>query len=310
MRRTRFYQKQLFPSVLNHIYDGIIALDSELTIVYINPAAEKMTSLDSRNVQGYCVHQFFSLIEPQNLSSLLPLIFSTPGETGPGAAGNTERLLSFRNAVLKSCHGVTLSVEGNINRFPSAMGGKPGYILVFRDISSRKNHSILTGYTCHYDFLTGLANREGLTLQLKEMLGDSENHDGRHTLLELEIDRFAKITNKAGMPGTEEILKQFAGILRSKIQQKDIAARLYDGTFILALRNCSIRDAVHVAGRINMAVSNHAFMYREVEFPLSVSIGMVALSKEKRNIETLLRSAKTACSCAKREEGNRIFYFT
>ncbi|MDR2741461.1 MAG: diguanylate cyclase [Treponema sp.] len=311
MKRIRFHQEQLFPSVLNHIHDGIIALDTELTIIYMNPAAERMSALNSRNVQGYNIHQVFSLIEPQNLSSLLPMIFTGPGENKRSmTAINTEKLISFRNAILKSYHGITLIVEGNINCFSSVMEGQPGYMLVFRDISNRKRLSILTDYRSHYDSLTGLSNHEGLTIQLKEMLGDLGNQEVKHTLLELEIDRFSKITHAAGAAGMEEILKQFAGILRSKIQQKDIAARISAGTFILALRDCSIRDAVHVAGRINVAVSSHVFMYRELEFPLSVSMGLVALPKGKTNIDTLLRSARAACNYAKQEEGSRIFCFT
>jgi diguanylate cyclase (GGDEF)-like protein/PAS domain S-box-containing protein len=307
----RFHQEQLFPSVLNHIQDGVIALDAELTIIYMNPAAEKMSVLNSRNIRGCSIHQVFSLIEPQNSSPLLPVIFTESNETRrkPVAVG-TERHVSFNNAILKSYHGVTLIVEGNISRFPVISGGPLGYIMIFRDITEKKRLSTLLEYHAHYDLVTGFSNREGLTIRLKKMLEDLKEQHTEHTLLELEIDQFNKIITEAGIPGTEKIIRQFAEILRSQIQQEDVAARLSEDTFIFALRDCSIRDAIHVAGRINVAINNHIFKHQGMEFPLSVSIGMVALSKEKRNIETLLRSAKTACSCAKREEGNRIFYFT
>jgi diguanylate cyclase (GGDEF)-like protein/PAS domain S-box-containing protein len=311
MKKPMLYQEQLFSSVLNYIHDGIIALDPELVIIYMNPAAERMSALSGRDIRGCSIYQIFSLIEPRNLSPLLPMIFAEPG----GNRRNTvtvgrEKLASFKDAILESRQGVTLLVEGNISYFSITAGGPPGYIIVFRDITERKRLSALAEYRSHHDLLTGLSNREGLTMQLKEMIRDLKNTDSKHVLLDLEIDRFGEIINGAGPPETEKLLKRFAEILRSQIQQKDIAARFSADTFILALRDCSIRDAIHVAGRINVAVSNHVFKYQDLEFSLSVSIGVVALSGRKKNIETLLRSARTACNCAKQEEGSRIFCFT
>jgi diguanylate cyclase (GGDEF)-like protein/PAS domain S-box-containing protein len=306
----RFHQEQLFPSVLNHIHDGIIALDAEMTIVYMNPAAERMSILNNQDIRGCSIHHVFSLTESQNRSPLLPVRFSGSHEyRRKPVAVSTDRVVSFKNAILKSCHGITLIVEGNISRFPVTSNGPMGYIMIFRDITEKKKISSLLEYHAHYDLVTGFSNIEGLTIQLKEMLRDLKNQNIEHTLLELEIDQFNEIITEAGIPGTEEIMRQLAEILRSQIEQKDIAARLSEDTFIFALRDCSIRDAIHVAGRINVAISSHSFKYQGLEFPLSVSFGLVALSEEKR-IETLLRSAKTACSCAKREEGNRIFCFT
>jgi diguanylate cyclase (GGDEF)-like protein/PAS domain S-box-containing protein len=310
MKEIKFHHEQLFPLVLNHVHDGIIALDAELTIIYINPAAETMSVLNSQNIQGCSIHQIFSLIEPQSLSPLLPV---TDAETRENRYNSvtigTERLITFKNALLKIYHGVTLIVEGNISSFPVTVGKPPGYIMIFRDITEERRLSALIRYHAHCDLLTGFSNSEGLTLQLQEMLENLRNQDIEHTLLELEVDRFNEIIIEAGILGMEEILKQLAQILRSQIEQRDIAARLSAETFILALRDCAIRDAIRVAGRINAAVSNRVFKYREREFLLSVSIGLVTLSEEKRNVETLLRSAKIACNCAKQKEGNRIFYF-
>jgi diguanylate cyclase (GGDEF)-like protein/PAS domain S-box-containing protein len=309
MKRILFHHEQFFSPVFDHIHDGIVVLNPDLAITYMNPAAEKMSALNSRNVLGCGIHQVFSLIEPQNLSALLPALFSGAEETGRNAdASAAERIVSFNNAILKSYEGVTLIVEGNICRLPAGLRDPQGYILVFRDITGKKR-SAPVEYRSHYDLLTGLPNREGLTMQLKKMLGDWRQ-DSRHTLLELEVDGLGNIVREADIPGAEEILKQVAAVLRSQIQQKDIAARISAGTFILALRDCSIRDAVLVAGRINVAVSGHVFKYRGLEFSLSASMGLVALSGRKTNIDTLLRSARAACTYAKQEAGNRIFCYT
>jgi diguanylate cyclase (GGDEF)-like protein/PAS domain S-box-containing protein len=305
MKKSTFPHEQFLPSILHHIQDGIVLLDSELAVVYMNPAAERMSSLNCRDVRGRGIHHAFSLLESQDLSPLFPAISAGTGRImGNRVTADAEWSIRFRNAVLKSRHGVTLFVEGNISRFPLAAGSQMGYIIIFRNTAERKRISAVADYRPHYDLLTGFSNREGLTLQLKKILEELENQDIKHTLLGLEIDRFGKIINEAGMPGAEDVLKQFALILRSQIQQEDIAVRLSEDTFIFMLRNCSIRDAIHVAGRINMAVSNHVFKYRGLELPLSVSMGMVALPGGKRNMETLLRSAKTACNRAK-QEGRR-----
>jgi diguanylate cyclase (GGDEF)-like protein len=267
--------------------------------------------LKYRDIQGCNIYHAFSLIEAQNLSPLLPALSALTGETERRAAAiNVKRPASFKNAILKSHRGITLIVEGNISRLPVVAGRPPGYVLIFRNKTERKKSSAVVGVRPYRDILTGFSNREGLTLQLKKTLADLKNQDSKHTLLEVEIDRFNKIIDAAGMPGAKEFLRQFAMILRSQIQQEDIAARVSADTFIFMLRNCSIRDAMHVVGRINMAVSGYVFRYQDMELPLSVCIGMVSLSDGKKNVETLLRSAKTACARAKREEGNRVFCIT
>jgi diguanylate cyclase (GGDEF)-like protein/PAS domain S-box-containing protein len=298
MNKTLPHEEQFFAAIFDHVQDGIITIDSELVISFMNPAAERMIAINNQDAQGCGIHQIFTLIESQSLFPLIPSALIQ--------AENFEGPILFKNAILKCRQGDTLYVEGSISQCPSAESGPPGYVLVFRDAGKMKKLSTALEYHAQHDLLTGMLNRIGLIIQLKEILNTAELNGTEHTLLEISLDRFGEIINAIGFFGAEEILKQLANVLRFVVQRYDISARLSSDTFILGLRDCSSRDAVHVAGRIREAIRRHVFKFQGQDLALSFSMGMVSLNDGDGNIEAILRAADTACYRAKQEGRNQI----
>jgi diguanylate cyclase (GGDEF)-like protein/PAS domain S-box-containing protein len=298
MNKTMPHEKQFFAAVFDHVQDGIITIDPELVITFMNPAAERMSAINNQDVQGCRIHQIFTLIESQSLFPLIPTtLIQVENFKGP---------VLFKSAILQCRRGDALYVEGSISQYPSAKSGSPGYVLVFRDVSKMKKLSTALEYHAQHDLLTGMLNRIGLIVQLEEMLNAAKLNGTEHTLLEINLDRFGEIINALGFFGAEEILKQLANVLRSVIQRHDLSARLSSDTFILGLRDCSSRDAVHVAGRIRETIHRHVFKFQRQELFLSFNMGMASLNDGDDNIEAILRAADTACFRARQEDRNQI----
>ena len=88
--------------------------------------------------------------------------------------------------------------------------------------------------TANYDSLTGLPNRTFFLLQLLDSL-DRQNATGG-TLFLLRLPNSAAISQRIGLPATEERLKTFAKLLRQlEMRINGLAARIGDADFALLL---------------------------------------------------------------------------
>ena len=88
--------------------------------------------------------------------------------------------------------------------------------------------------TANYDPLTGLPNRTFFLLQLLDSL-DRQNATGG-TLFLLRLPNSAAISQRIGLPGTEERLKTFAKLLKQlEMRINGLAARIGDADFALLL---------------------------------------------------------------------------
>jgi len=112
-------KEQWLSTILRSIGDGIIVLNSEGLISFINPVAQKITGWEEKEALGQKFEQVFRL---KNHNDQYP-------ETGP---------FSLREAVLISRAGREIPVEQTAAPMPLDRGVGPGQVIVFRDITSRK----------------------------------------------------------------------------------------------------------------------------------------------------------------------------
>lgn len=291
-------QERLFSAILHSVNDGIIATDINLAILFMNPIAEDMTGWREAEARGKPAHTVLSLIDSRSLSPVLSE--SQPMDGHP---------VFFRDSVMKSQHGNSFIVDGSITKIHQAQNETEGYVLAFRDISELKRMSATIDYQASHDSLTGLSNREEFSLRLSELLEDLKRNGGRHTLIEMDVDRFKVVNDTCGSMAGDELLRQVSNFLQSLTQRHDISARLGGDEFAVILRDCSMEDSIHVAKRLQDAVQSHKFIWQKNLFPITLSIGIVPLTEEDEDIHEVLAAADDACYIAKEEGGNRINVF-
>jgi diguanylate cyclase (GGDEF)-like protein/PAS domain S-box-containing protein len=293
MDKIILHQKKLFSAILDNVSDGIVAMDPDLFVIFMNPAAARMSGWTEMDVRGKLLKQVFNLIDSHSLTPLIPA-----GLPRDSAAS------FFQSAIFKGAHGIKLIVDGSITQIPSSGKMPPGYVMVFRDISEVKKLSAVIDYQAYHDSLTNLANREGFTLQLEELLDDLRRNHTKHSLMELNIDNFTAINDAGGVKAGDEILRQIALIIRSQIQRDDLAARLTGDIFTLVLRNCGSKDAMQVAQRLQEAVRSHVFSYGDRTFSFTVSIGILPLNGNEGDMHRILSAIHKTCAAAKTAGGD------
>ncbi len=291
-------QERLFSAILHSVHDGIVATGMNTEILFMNPIAEKMCGWNENDAQGKTASMVLSLIDARTLASLIPDGLPTG-----------EHPVFFRDAVMKSRHGQTFTIDGSITKIHQVENETEGYVLAFRDISELKRMSATIDYQASHDSLTGLSNREEFSLRLTELLEDLKRNSGRHTLIELDVDRFKVVNDTCGTVAGDELLRQVANFIQSLTQRHDISARIGGDEFGVILKDCSLEDSMHVAQRLQDAIQSHKFIWQKNLFPITLSIGIVPLTEADIEIHAVLAAADDACYIAKEEGGGRISVF-
>ncbi|AWH23810.1 GGDEF domain-containing protein [Stenotrophomonas sp. YAU14D1_LEIMI4_1] len=123
------------------------------------------------------------------------------------------------------------------------------------------------------DELTGLHNRRGLTLYLKESRAHPDGPP--QALLLIDCDHFKQINDRHGHQAGDRVLQSMGNILRSMAGEHDLACRLGGDEFCLILRRADREAAQHAAEFILSAV--HGLLERGHGTP-HVSLASIGVS--------------------------------
>jgi diguanylate cyclase (GGDEF)-like protein len=100
------------------------------------------------------------------------------------------------------------------------------------------------------DFLTQIANRQGLAEALEAEWGRLSRFGQPFTLAVLDCDGFKGINDTLGHARGDEVLIRLAATLRKNLRGYDTAARLGGDEFVILLPQTDLADAEHVLERL------------------------------------------------------------
>ncbi|MFO1352022.1 MAG: EAL domain-containing protein [Gammaproteobacteria bacterium] len=184
-----------------------------------------------------------------------------------------------------------------------------GYRGVGRDVTEAFSLSRRLAYQASHDDLTDLVNRREFEQRLQRAVQSAHELNTQHVLCYLDLDQFKIVNDTAGHLAGDELLKQVALLLRSKIRARDTLARLGGDEFGLLLENCSLERACGLAGELIKEISAFRFFWQGRLFDIGVSIGVVPIGADAEAIGQLLAHADIACYTAKERGRNRIHVY-
>jgi diguanylate cyclase (GGDEF)-like protein len=161
-------------------------------------------------------------------------------------------------------------------------------------------------HMAYHDALTGLVNRVEFEHRLQQALLSARERELQHALLYLDLDQFKLINDTCGHSAGDEMLRQLAIVLRTKVRNTDTLARLGGDEFGILLESCMPDHAYRIAESIRQAVQSFRFAWNNMPFTIAVSIGIVAITENSREIIDVLSAADIACYAAKDAGRNRI----
>ena len=178
-----------------------------------------------------------------------------------------------------------------------------------REVVERKRISRQFVYQATHDTLTGLLNRNEFETYLDQLIQEAYRSDARHALLYLDLDQFKVVNDTCGHIAGDEMLRQVGEHLLMSTRKQDMLVRLGGDEFALLLEDCTLDEAKRIADEVRASVRDLRFAWKEHSFPLSISIGMVPITRESGDRVSLLMAADSACYAAKDQGRNRVQVF-
>ena len=109
------------------------------------------------------------------------------------------------------------------------------------------------------DELTGLFNRRRISDEMEKLIAVSERYNSIFSIAMIDIDHFKKINDTYGHNTGDEILRELAGLIKSKLRTSDLIGRWGGEEFILVLPNTTPEDSGILLSRLQKDISNHSF---------------------------------------------------
>lgn len=153
------------------------------------------------------------------------------------------------------------------------------------------------------DELTGLFNRRHFEHGLRGALRDEHERRDPTSVVYFDLDAFKSINDSFGHEAGDEVLREFAEVLRSQIREGDIACRTGGEEFCVVLPRTSHADAERLAWRVVGAVRAARLGPRG---DLTVSAGVATSPRSAEDHEHLVREADDHLLRAKREGRDRV----
>jgi diguanylate cyclase (GGDEF)-like protein len=156
------------------------------------------------------------------------------------------------------------------------------------------------------DSLTPVDNRRALMEALAMEFHRSRRYQHPFALLFLDVDHFKKINDRHGHVFGDHVLLHVVHLARGIIRPADIIGRYGGEEFVIGLVECDQVGALQIAERIRLKIAQNQFAWEQRATAVTVSIGVVMLSPEIDQVETLVTRADQAMYHAKRRGRNRV----
>lgn len=298
--RSLLREKELFRVTMESIGDALITTDEAGSVRFVNPVAEQVTGWPAEQIVGRPLAEALRIVDEETRSPV-PALLSAPGKLPSRTLGAKPCLLMCRN-------GHEIPIEFTLSPIRDGNDSSIGTVLVFRDVSAQRKLARELNYQATHDELTGLVNRREFERRLSRVLEAAGPADP-HALLYLDLDQFKVVNDQCGHTAGDELLRQIAVQLQSRIRTRDTLARLGGDEFGVLLEHCPLEEAERVAQGVREAVQNFRFAWEDKSFAIAVTIGLLPINVPGMSLAAALGAADAACYAAKEGGRNRVHVY-
>lgn len=158
-----------------------------------------------------------------------------------------------------------------------------------------------------HDPLTGLKNRLNMEKELQELIDHQHVYQSSYAVVMLDIDWFKKINDTYGHDAGDFVLIELAKIFLESVRPQDSVYRAGGEEFVVIFNRITQEQAVAKCEKIRQRIQEHLFVYHELTFQMTISIGIYHPESGKvNNVTEILKLADNALYEAKRTGRNKI----
>lgn len=241
---TLAYERNEYLQILLSIGDAVMVINRHKNVEMLNTVACRLTGWSVADAVGRHYRDIFVLSHEQEGFTI-----DDPVEK----AFETGEIQELGNhAILLSKNGGKYHLEDSAAPFMDDKGSFAGVVLVFRDVTDKKEQRRKIEYMSFHDSLTGLYNRRFFEEELRRI--DTERNLPISIIMG-DVNSL-KLTNDIfGHAFGDMLLERIAEVMRNVCRSDDIIARWGGDEFVLLLPRTGSGEAKKIAERIRTEVS-------------------------------------------------------
>lgn len=273
-------------TALNHTAAMISLYDTEYTLLYANPAAqrtltERCLTLEERLVNDTDIYMIQELLETQD-SCTVELEVQTV--EGPRWHSMVIRLV------------------------PQAVTGEEALLVTATD-STERRHAQQVAYKLAYtDSLTGLPNRAAMSIYLDELLSEESKHSARFGLFFLDLDRFKIINDSLGHAVGDQLLVEVAHRLKKSAGAHGMVSRLGGDEFVAIINGQTDIDHLRDMAQAVLLAMSDPLQLADQNLRILPSIGICRFPEDGDTVAELMEHADAAMYLAKAHQSGFCFF--
>ncbi|MDR7120526.1 diguanylate cyclase [Rheinheimera soli] len=302
--------------VLEQLNSGVLVVDEQLKLVYLNSFLQRHSSVQLSDAKGKSLFQVFTDVPEawlrRKFASVLEL-------QSPSFSSWEQRQYIIKLPHLRPVTSSSQYMAQNCTMLPlKDPEGRRYVCLLIEDATDAfvyQQHLQTTlqklELSNRIDGLTQALNRRYWEEQLKLEVQRAQRYQQPLSLLLFDLDKFKQLNDQYGHLGGDCVLIELTARVRVLLRDTDWFGRYGGEEFGIVLTNTALAGALEVAERVCLAVNSTAVTFHEQSIATSVSIGVAQLDAVgDRAHEVLIGQADIALYNAKRDGRNRVVVFS
>lgn len=281
-------EAQLAASLIASVSEAVVVCDAKAHVVSVNPAYTRATGFSAVDILGKSVEQWLRPVAAQECPWLNE-VSSAPwhGE-----------------ALIETVRQEPFTAWTMYDPVRDRHGHVAYHVLMFYDITERKQAEDKMRLLAHFDALTGLPNRILFDDRLVQAVLSAQRHQENVGLLFVDLDKFKQVNDRHGHIVGDLLLQEVSKRMGECVRSCDTVSRRSGDEFVVLLPTIRDRqDAMIVSERIRTALEL-PFEIEGLTLQISASAGLALFPEDADDPRDLFHRADMAMYRAKKAGGN------
>ncbi len=301
--KSLWQEKERAQVTLASIGDAVLTTDVHGNVTYFNPVAERMTGWSNLEAQGLRIESVFDIFHECTEQPMVQPVRQCLAE---------NRVIELSNhAVLRHRDGQQLFyIDDSAAPIRDRDGQMIGAVLVFHNVSEKRELLRQLSHQAHHDALTNLPNRQLFKERVQQAILHARRQKEQVAVFFIDIDTFKLVNDTLGHTAGDSLLCQLGERFQATLRQEDTVARQGGDEFLILLPKLpSDQLAAQVAQKLLDAL-NLPFPLLKQEVYLTASIGIALYPVDGEEPEMLIQHADMAMYQVKAEGRNHYNFYT
>jgi diguanylate cyclase (GGDEF)-like protein/PAS domain S-box-containing protein len=277
---------------LNAVADGVVSVDRDGRIEFVNPVGQTLLGRDAATLRGQTIEDALAAANGA-AAALRHALTRCFDERGTIHVAEPIKLGGSSGPVVRVVVGPILGTGRKVE----------GAVLALSDISEAVAASERLHHQASHDALTDLPNRLLVRDRIEQSIAGALRNDTSVGVLFIDLDDFKRINDSFGHQIGDRVLCSVASRLKSACRGSDTVGRWGGDEFVIMLVELPTADAIEIVARKLLAALAEPMVIDGTSFHLTATIGISRGPQDSRNPDELLGMADTAMYRVKQRGG-------